>query len=310
MRLIVGTRGSLLARAQTDRVLARLREAHPGAEFRTKIIVTSGDRLGESAAPATAGGKGIFVKEIEDALLRREIDLAVHSMKDLPGELAAGLVIAAVPAREDVRDAWISRDGRSPTDIAAGARVGSTSLRRQAQLRRLRPDLKVEPLRGNIDTRLRKVAEGVVDATLLAVAGLTRAGLRDRITSELEADVMIPAAGQGALALESRGDDRVTAALVRSIDDPAARAETFVERRLIARLGGSCNSPIGVNARLDPPSARLTLRAVVLSADGARAARAERTAAADDPEALSEAVYAELVAGGAREILAEAERRP
>lgn len=305
MRLVVGTRGSMLARTQTDWVIARLRQHHPQIEFETRIIVTGGDRLSESIAPAAAGGKGIFVREIEEALLRGEIDLAVHSMKDLPGEVAPGLVVAAVPVREDPRDAWISRDGTTPETIAPGARVGSTSLRRAAQLRRLRPDLKVEPFRGNIDTRLRKVAEGVVDAIMLAVAGLNRAGLRDRITTILEPERMIPAAGQGALAIETRLDDRRTGRCLREIHDAAASAETAAERRLIALLSGSCNAPIGAHAAFDPAAGTITLRAIVLTPDGSKAAVSRRVGPADQPAATAQAVYADLVKQGAERMLGE-----
>jgi hydroxymethylbilane synthase len=303
VRLIVGTRGSMLARTQTDWVVAKLRAAHPGVEFETRIIVTGGDRLAESAAPASAGGKGIFVKEIEDALLRKEIDLAVHSMKDVPGELAPGLIIAATPPREDVRDAWISRDGRTFETIASGARVGSTSLRRQALIRRLRPDLKLLPFRGNIDTRLRKVQEGVVDATVLAVAGLNRAGLRGRITSIFSLKKMIPAAGQGALAIETRAADKATGKIVRAVNDPLTLGDTFVERRLVTLLGGSCNSPIGVHARTNRLTGRTVLRAVVLTPDGSRAAAAERGVSMTELMTIADAVYADLVKAGAKEIL-------
>lgn len=305
MRFTVGTRGSLLARTQTGWVLDRLRELHPGLECDTRLIVTSGDRFTD-AALAAVGGKGLFVREIEDELLAGRIDLAVHSMKDLPGELPAGLTLGAVPVREDPRDAWVSRGGHTVDTLPAGSRVGSTSLRRVAQILANRPDLQVGPLRGNIDTRLRKVADGTVDATLLAVAGLNRAGFADRITAILEPDRMVPAAGQGALAVECRADDARVLELLSRFADPAATAEAAAERRVVARLGGSCNAPIGVNAATDRAAGRMTLRAIVLSPDGRRSVRAEQSGPAADATALADEVYERLVADGARELLPNA----
>jgi hydroxymethylbilane synthase len=306
--LIVGTRGSLLARTQTGWVIDRLRALHPGLEFETKLIVTSGDRFTD-ASLAAVGGKGAFVKEIEEALLAGEIHLAVHSMKDLPGAVAEGLAIGAVPVREDPRDAWICRTGHTLATLPPGSRVGSTSLRRAAQVLSARPDLRVEPIRGNIDTRLRKAEEGVVDATLLAVAGLNRAGFAARATAILDKSAMVPAAAQAALAVEIRAGDAETARLVGALSDASAVAETAAERRLVAMLGGSCNAPIGANAEHDRAGRTLTLRAVVLSADGRRRAASTRTGPDADPEGLAATVHAELVAAGARELLAECEAR-
>ena len=217
-RIVIGTRGSLLARWQAGYVGAGLRAAHPGLAVEEKIIVTEGDRL-PTGPLWTAGGKGVWVKEIETALLAGEIDLAVHSLKDVPGELASGLVLGAIPKRADVRDAVVSRAGVGLDGLPRSARVGTTSLRRACQLKALRPDLDVQMLRGNLDTRLRKVADGVVDAAILACAGLDRLGFAERIAERLSIERMLPAVGQGALAIEGRADDARVRALCAVLDD-------------------------------------------------------------------------------------------
>jgi len=298
--IIVGTRGSLLARTQTQWVIDRLRGHHPQATFETKLIVTSGDRFTEGPL-SSVGGKGLFTREIEDQLLDGSIDLAVHSMKDLPGDLPPGLTVGAVPVREDPRDAWVSRHGHTLATLPAGSRVGSTSLRRVAQVLSARPDLVTVPLRGNIDTRLRKVREGDVDATLLAAAGLNRAGFRDAITAILEPHEFVPAAGQGALAIEVRADDARLAEVLAPFRDRGAEIETAAERRLIALLGGGCNSPIGAHARSDPLSGLVAMRAVVLSVDGKRRVAAEASGA--DPLAVAGEVHRKLIGDGAGELL-------
>jgi hydroxymethylbilane synthase len=248
-RIIVGTRGSMLARWQASFIAKALRHAHPDLVVEEKVIVTEGDRI--SAGPLwNVGGKGLWVKEIEAELLAGGIDLAVHSMKDVPGELAPGLAIAAIPARADVRDAVISRGGGKLDDLPRSARVGTTSLRRAFQLKVLRPDLDIQILRGNLDTRLRKVAEGVVDAAILACAGLDRLGLDDRIAERLPIERMLPAVGQGALAVETRADDQRTRALCGVLDHPDTAIAVTAERAFLARLGASCRTPVAGYARL------------------------------------------------------------
>jgi hydroxymethylbilane synthase len=248
-RIVVGTRGSMLARWQAAFVAKALREAHPDLSIEEKIIVTEGDRI--TAGPLwNAGGKGLWVKEIEAALLAGEIDLAVHSMKDVPGELASGLILAAIPRRADVRDAVVSRDGSKLDVLPTSARVGTTSLRRAFQLKVIRPDLDIQILRGNLDTRLRKVADGVVDAAILACAGLDRLGFADRISERLPIERMLPAVGQGALAIETRADDERTRAACRALEDRETAIAVTAERAFLARLGATCRTPVAGYARL------------------------------------------------------------
>jgi hydroxymethylbilane synthase len=256
-RIVIGTRGSLLARWQASHVAQALRALHSGLVVEEKIIVTEGDRV--STGPLwNVGGKGLWVKEIEAALLAREIDLAVHSMKDVPGELAPGLALVAVPRRADARDAVVSRSGGGLDGLARSARVGTTSLRRSCQIKALRPDLHIEILRGNLDTRLRKVTEGVVDAAILACAGLDRLGFADRIAERLSIERMLPAVGQGALAIETRagqpendeGNDEEVRILCRTLDDPETATAVTAERAFLARLGASCRTPVAGYARL------------------------------------------------------------
>jgi hydroxymethylbilane synthase len=264
-RIVIGTRGSLLARWQAGHVATALRSAHPGVVIEEKIIVTEGDRL--SSGPLwNAGGKGVWVKEIEAALLANEIDLAVHSMKDVPGELAAGLALVAVPARADVRDAVVSRLGTGLDGLARSARVGTTSLRRACQLKALRSDLHIEILRGNLDTRLRKVADGVVDAAILACAGLDRLGFSERITERLPIERMLPAVGQGALAIEARAGDERVRGICKVLDDDATATAVTAERALLARLGATCRTPVAGYARV--VGDKLTILALVGRPDG------------------------------------------
>lgn len=264
-RIVVGTRGSMLARWQATFVAQALQRAHPGLVIEENIIVTEGDRI--SAGPLwNAGGKGLWVKEIEAALLAGEIDLAVHSMKDVPGELAPGLAIAAIPARADVRDAVVSRDGSTLDGLAKGARVGTTSLRRAFQLKGMRPDLDIQILRGNLDTRLRKVADGVVDAAILACAGLDRLGFADRIAERLSVERMLPAVGQGALAIETREGDQQTRALCAVLEDPETAIAVTAERAFLARLGATCRTPVAGHARLQ--NGQVVLRGRIGRPDG------------------------------------------
>jgi len=292
--LVIGSRGSQLALWQARWVAARLAEL--GVETRIEIIKTTGDKITDVPL-AQVGAKGLFTKEIEEALLDGRVDLAVHSMKDLPTEVPAGLTVAAIPAREDARDAMV---GRALAELPKGARVGTSSLRRSAQLHALRPDLEIEPLRGNLDTRLRKLAEGRYDAILLAAAGLKRLGWGDRISELLPAGVMCPAVGQGALAIETR-DDGDAHQTVSRLDDPATRAAVTAERALLGALGGGCQVPIGCHATADQDALKLT--AIVASPDGRSVVRGEKSGLMSDAALLGSTLARELLAAGGRAIL-------
>lgn len=290
-RIVIGTRGSMLARWQAAFVGQALQRAHPGLSIEEKIIVTEGDRI--SAGPLwNAGGKGLWVKEIETALLTGEIDLAVHSMKDVPGELAPGLAMAAIPARADVRDAVVSRDGKPLDGLTLGARVGTTSLRRAFQLKALRSDLDIRVLRGNLDTRLRKVADGVVDAAILACAGLDRLGLSDRIAERLPIERMLPAVGQGALGIETREADAPTRAICAVLEDRETAIAVTAERAFLARLGATCRTPVAGHARLE--RGQVVLRGRIGKPDGSATLADEAAgpvdAAADLGKRLAEAM--------------------
>ena len=268
--LRIGTRGSPLALAQARETQARLVAAHPelrkvGA-IEIVVIKTTGDLVVDRTL-ADVGGKGLFTKEIEDALTAGTIDLAVHSMKDVPTALPDGLEISCLLPRADARDAWFSDSGASLDDLPAGAVVGTASLRRQAQVLARRPDLRVVPLRGNVGTRLGKLASGEVAATLLAVAGLVRLGLTGRITEVLGFDVMLPAVAQGAIGIETRQADQVTRALLAPLHCPETSIRVATERALLTVLDGSCRTPIAAHARLDGRGS-VRLDAVVLSPDG------------------------------------------
>ncbi|MEN6603938.1 MAG: hydroxymethylbilane synthase, partial [Bryobacteraceae bacterium] len=258
--LVIGSRGSQLALWQAKWVAARLAEL--GVKTRIEIIKTTGDKITDVPL-AQVGAKGLFTKEIEEALLDGRVDLAVHSLKDLPTEVPSGLTVAAIPAREDARDAMV---GCTLAALPQRARVGTSSLRRSAQLHSLRPDLTIEPLRGNLDTRIRKLTEVRYDAILLAAAGLKRLGWGDRVSELLPAGVMCPAVGQGALAIETRDDDGDAHQIVRRLDDAVTRAAVTAERALLGALGGGCQVPIGCHATVDADALKLT--AIVASPDG------------------------------------------
>ncbi|HEY3743219.1 MAG TPA: hydroxymethylbilane synthase [Bryobacteraceae bacterium] len=296
--IVIGSRGSQLALWQSRWVAVRLEAL--GEQTRIEIIKTTGDRVTDIPL-GQVGSKGIFTKEIEDALLDGSIDLAVHSLKDMPTELPTGLVLAAIPEREDVRDALA---GQKLDDLARGARVGTGSLRRAAQLRALRPDLEVLPIRGNVDTRLRKLDEGQYDAIILAAAGLARLGLSARISQYFEAEEMCPAVGQGALAIETRDSKREIA--VR-LNDPSTAAAVQAERSLLGALGGGCQVPVGAYAHLS--GAELHLRAIVASPDGSRIAQSLLTGSVAKPEDLGRRVADELLEQGAQELLNSADPR-
>ena len=293
--LTIGSRGSQLALWQARWIKARLEER--GEACRIDIIRTTGDKITDVPL-AQVGSKGLFTKEIEEALLRGDVDLAVHSMKDLPTELPEGLIIAAVPAREDPRDALI---GKKLSELAAGGKVGTSSLRRAAQLRALRPDLRVESLRGNLDTRLRKLDEGRYDAIVLAAAGLNRMGWENRIAEVLSTDYMCPAVGQGALAIETRADNGDAERICRALDHAETRLAVAAERALLAALGGGCQVPIGAYAQVDGDEIHLT--AVVCTPDGDRLLRRNAAGATLDPESLGNRLGQELLEAGADEIL-------
>lgn len=310
MRLSIGSRGSKLALWQAHWVRDRLVAA--GHEIAIRIIKTTGDKL-QNVAPdeplaasvaqtvAAAGGKGLFIKEIEEALLAREVDVAVHSLKDLPVEQPAGLTLGAVPLREDARDVFIARDGQPLENLPHGARVATSSLRRHTQLRSLRPDLAYVTIRGNLDTRLRKLARGDCEALVLAAAGVHRLGLGERITAYFSFDQMCPAVGQGALGVEIRADDRGAREAVTPLNHPATHQEVRAERALLRRLGGGCQVPIAAHALWE--DGQLRLRGLVANLDGTRVIRAQAVGSASDPEALGAAVAEDLLRQGAGEIL-------
>jgi hydroxymethylbilane synthase len=291
--LRVGTRGSPLALFQA-REVQRLIAAAAGVDagqIEIKVIKTSGDLI-QDRPLADAGGKGLFAKEIEAALIAGEIDLAVHSSKDLPTELPPGLILAGCLPREDVRDAFISRKAGSLADLGAGAVVGTASPRRQALVKRLRPDLGVAMLRGNVDTRLRKLDAGEVDATLLAVAGLKRLGLMSAVTAILDPESFIPAVGQGAIGIETRADDAATRALIAEIDDPDTTIALTAERAFLAALDGSCRTPIGGHAVVSGDSIRF--RGIVVRPDGGGAFETAREGQRADATRLGDDAGREL----------------
>jgi hydroxymethylbilane synthase len=295
----IATRRSALAKWQANHVADLLRAREPGLEVRMHELVTKGDRILEVPL-AEVGGKGLFVKEIEDALLARDAEIAVHSMKDLPAQLAPGLAIGAVPRREDPRDALCSPRHGTLAALPQGARVGTSSLRRGAQLLAVRPDLRIEVVRGNVETRLRKASEGL-DAVVLAYAGLRRLGLDGHATQVLSTDEMLPAVAQGALALEARADDAATLRRLAALEDPRTRVCVEAERGFLARIEGGCQVPIAGHATLDGD--RVRIRALVASPDGTQVIRGERSGAQADARRLGEDLAQELLARGGDAIL-------
>lgn len=287
--LRIGTRGSALALAQAHETRDRLMAAHGLAEddFEIVVIKTSGDRI-QDRPLSEVGGKGLFTKEIEEALLDGRIDLAVHSSKDMPTVLPDGLALTAFLPREDVRDAFLSPKAKTLTDLPQGAVVGSSSLRRQAMIKRLRPDIDVVMYRGNLQTRLRKLAEGAVDATLLAAAGLRRLGLENEITSLLSEDEFLPAVGQGAICIESREGDQDTLNKLAAIHDQETQTRLDAERAFLAVLDGSCRTPIGGLATLDGET--LHFRGIVLKPDGSETHQEEASGPASDAVTIGRTV--------------------
>lgn len=323
-KLRIGSRGSQLALWQANHISALLRER--GHEVEIEIIHTTGDKITDVAL-AKVGTKGMFTKEIEEALAAGRVDLAVHSLKDLPTELPQGFEIAAITERQDPRDAFCSRKYSKIEDLPQGARVGTSSLRRQAQLKAIRPDLDIHPLRGNVDTRLRKLEQGEYDCIILASAGLKRLGKTELIKQIIPAEIMCPAAGQGALGIEIREGDAKTRELLSFLDNPSARAATTCERALLNSLGGGCQVPIGAfaevrvvgdgerrssaakadsvggasTARLKSCPSHLHLESIVADPDGSKLLRDSRDG--DDPEQLGNAAGAALLARGGDQIL-------
>lgn len=299
--ITIGTRGSKLAMAQAQEVISALRVNYPDVEFQIKPVRTSGDSL-KGAFPSGPGVKGLFVREIEEDLLRGGCDLAVHSMKDLPTDQPQGLVIAAATRRADPFDALITPDGVEFYDLEPGDRVGTSSPRRAAQILNVRPDLKIVPMRGNVDTRLRKLREGSCDAIVLATAGLQRLGMTGVAIQRLTPPAFIPAPGQGCLAIEIRDGDREARRLSLSINHPQSRAAVAAEKALLREMGGGCQVPIGAYA--EPiGEGRLKLLACVLSPDGRQAARGEMEGAVGGPVELGMALARELIEKGANTLL-------
>ena len=303
--VVIGTRGSSLSLCQTRIVQVRLEERAPGRRFVVKTIKAAADRQPDVPLVAMSG-EGIFVKELETALLKGEIDLAVHSMKDLPIQLPNGLSLAAVTERQDARDALVSRSGQSLAELPAGSRVGTSSLRRRSQLLFARRDLEMMDIRGNVDTRLRKLDEGRYDAVVLAACGLIRLGLEERITEYLPLERMLPEPGQGALGIEAREDDDDALEILRQLDDSAARACVETERAFLGALGGGCRVPIAAYAQVS--SGTLQLDGAVVAPDGSRRLRDHADGPADSPAQLGRTLAARLRAQGAEALLKSAQK--
>lgn len=306
--LRIGTRGSALAFWQANYVRDALARRH-GVEAELVRIHTSGDKMQSASVAqinaqigAEGSAKGIFIKELEDALLAGTVDIAVHSMKDVPTETPAGLTFAAITHREDPRDCLISRSNRVLQGLPSGARIGTSSVRRQAQLRHLRADLHVADLRGNVDTRLKKVVAGEYDAIVLAVAGVNRLGANDKITQIFKRDAMLPAVGQGALGIETRADDPEAIALAASLDHAETRACVTAERALLRELEGGCQVPIGTWTKIGP-SGEIEMEAGVFSLDGTESVRRTDCASARDAESLGIRLARTLIEAGADKIL-------
>jgi hydroxymethylbilane synthase len=298
--LRIATRRSQLALWQAEHVAGLLRRAHVGLEVELVPMLTQGDRI-QDRSLAAIGGKGLFIKELEVALEEQRADIAVHSMKDLPGDLPAGLTIAAVLERADARDALLTASAGGLDDLPRGARVGTSSLRRQAQLLAARPDLKIEGLRGNVDTRLRRLDGGDMDAIVLACAGLIRLGLESRITSRLDPRMFLPAVAQGVIGIECRGTDLRTLGLVTVLESQETRIVMDAERAFAHRLGGSCQSPIAAHARLEGQS--LLLDGLVAEPDGSRLVRDTVSGRIDDPAALGRLLAERILDAGAGPLL-------
>ena len=299
--LRIATRKSALALWQAEHVAGLLRKAHPHLGVELVPLTTQGDRI-QDRSLAVIGGKGLFIKELEVAIEERRADIAVHSMKDVPAEVPPGFTIGAVLKRADPYDAFVAREGIANFEaLPRGARVGTSSLRRQAQLYALRPDLKIQPLRGNVDTRLKKLDSGEVDAILLACAGLTRLGLESRITVRLDPSKCLPAVSQGVIGIECRDKDAATLALLAPLEDAPSRAVMDAERSFAHTLGGSCTSPIAALAQLE--GGNLSLEGLVAAPDGSRVMRAAQAGSAEHAGEVGRQLAARLLAMGAGTLL-------
>ena len=301
MKLIFATRPSTLARWQTQWVITALQKAHPGLLCEEKVITTQGDKVLDKPLPEI-GGKGLFTQELESELLSDTVHCAVHSLKDLPVENPVGLTVGCIPVRAEVRDAWISAKGYTLETLPPGSVVGTSSLRRAAQVLSARPDVTTASLRGNVDTRLRKALEGQYDAILLAGAGLTRLGLEVHVTQWLPLDVMLPAPGQGALAVQCRADDEETLSLLSALEDAPTRAAVTAERQFLLGLGGGCAVPVAAYAAVSGQQSAISLTGLVSSIDGKRFIKV--TGEGADPLELGKRLAQEAIAQGASEILA------
>lgn len=305
--LIIGSRGSRLALWQSNFIKEEIQKANPGLTVEIAVIKTTGDKISETALGGFSGtGKGIFVKEIEEALLRGEVDLAVHSLKDVPTELASDFALGAIPARADVRDALVAGpDIKSWEDLPRGATLGTSSLRRTVQLKSLRKDFTVQVLRGNVDTRIRKRTELGLNGVILAAAGLTRLGLEEHVSCYFPADVLVPAVGQGALAIETRAGDQRVLDAIAPLDDPNTRACTDAERVFLSRMGGGCQVPMGAHAEITDGTGRFT----ALVASPSRGEIVRRTSEGEPARLvqLAEETADYLLSHGADRILKELE---
>lgn len=297
-KIIIGSRGSKLALWQAEWVKSRLVEA--GYQVEIKTIKTTGDKMADVSLP-DSGVKGLFIKEIEEALIAGAVDIAVHSLKDLPNDQPQGLSVAAVPERADARDVLVSKQAKLFADLPPGARVGTSSLRRKSQANNLRPDLEIVPVRGNLDTRLNKLERGDYEALIVAAAGLHRLSLQERITQYFSSLEICPAVGQGALAIEIRNDDERIAAAVQPLDHAATHAAIRAERSTLRRLGGGCQLPIAAHAVVEEDCLRL--RGVVASPDGTKFIHATAPGLTSDPERLGATVADSLLNQGALNIL-------
>ena len=298
--IVIGSRGSQLALWQANWVKSELERLHSNADIDIRIIATSGDNI-QDVPLSKIGGKGLFVKEIEEALLANEIDLAVHSMKDVPMELPTELGISVITKRENPLDALISKNGEKLADLPQGATIGTSSLRRSSQLLKYRGDFKIHPLRGNVDTRLRKVEEGKYDAILLASAGLNRLGWANRITEEISHDILLPAMGQGALGIETRLDDTRIYDFISTLNHEQTHYAVSAERSLVGRLDGGCQVPIGAYARVE--KGLITLKGLVASLDGEVIYKLENVGPVDDAINIGQELGSKLLKMGANEIL-------
>ena len=299
-KIVIGSRGSQLALWQANWVKAELERLHSNVDINIRVITTSGDKI-QDVPLAKIGGKGLFVKEIEEALLAKEVDLAVHSMKDVPMEIPAELVVSVITKRESSLDALISKNGERLVNLPQGATIGTSSLRRSSQLLKYRADFKIYPLRGNVDTRLRKVKTGNYDAIILASAGLNRLGWTSHITEEISEEILLPAMGQGALGIETRLEDTKTYDFISPLNHKQTNYAVTAERALVGRLDGGCQVPIGAYAKIE--NNLISLKGLVASLDGETIYTSENTGPVDDAINIGQELGSRLLKMGANEIL-------